>query len=186
VAVLLATINSGPFKFFLVLHLLAAIVGFGGVFLEGILGAESERRKGREGLAIHEAALKLGTVAEYVIWTVPVWGIIMLFLSKTGGQHVYWFDQSWVSTALVLYIIGVGVATGVHIPNLRKMRDLMAELNAMGPPPATAPGPGAAAAGPPPQAVELEERGKRAAMLGTSLDLLVIVIVVLMVWKPGL
>ena len=178
----LATINSGAFKFFLVLHLLAVIVGFGGVFLEGILGAESGRRKGREGQAIHEAALKLGDVAEYIIYTVPVWGIILLFLS---GHHTYWFNQTWVSAALGLYIIGLGIATGVHLPNLRKMRDLMAELNAMGPPPATAPGPGAAAAGPPPQVAVLEEGGKRAALLGTLLDVLVIVIVVLMVWKPG-
>jgi hypothetical protein len=186
VAVVLADINSGPFKFFLVLHLLSAIIGFGAVFLGGMYGAQAERRKGVEGQAIAEAAYHVGHFAEYVIWSVPVWGIILLFLSKTGGEHVYWFDQTWVSLALVLYIIGVGVATGAHLPNLRRMNALMAELNAMGPPPATAPGPGAAAAGPPPQAVELEERGKRAAMLGTSLDVLVVVIVVLMVWKPGL
>jgi len=182
--VVLATINSGAFKFFLVLHLVAVIVGFGGVFLEGILGKESERRKGLEGQAIHEAAIKLGNVAELFIYTVPVWGIILLFLS---GHHTYWFNQTWVSAGLGLYIIGLGIATGVHLPNLRKMRDLMAELNAMGPPPATAPGPGpgAAAAGAPPQAIELEARGKRAAMLGGFLDVLVVVIVVLMVWKPG-
>ena len=182
----LATINSGAFKFFLVLHLLAAIIGFGTVFLAGLFGVQAEKRKGVEGQAIAEAAYHVGHIAELVIYTVPVWGIILLFLSKTAGHHVYWFDQTWVSVALVLYIIGLGVATGAHLPNLRRMNALMAELNAMGPPPATAPGPGAAAAGPPPQVGELAERGKRAALYGAVLDVLVIVIVVLMVWKPGL
>ena len=41
-------------------------------------------------------------------------------------DHVYWFDQTWVSVALVLYIIGLGVATGAHLPNLRRMNALMA------------------------------------------------------------
>jgi hypothetical protein len=56
---------------------------------------------------------------------------------------------------------------------------LMAELNAGGPPPA-------GASGPPPQAVELEERGKRAGLYGGISNLAWVVVLILMVWKPGL
>ena len=77
----LATINSGAFKFFLVLHLLAAIIGFGTVFLAGLFGVQAEKRKGVEGQAIAEAAYHVGHIAELVIYTVPVWGIILLFFT---------------------------------------------------------------------------------------------------------
>ena len=60
------------------------------------------------------------------------------------------------------------------------MIGLMRELVAAG-----APGPGATPAGPPPQAAELEALGKQVAAVGTVLDLLLIVILFLMVWKPG-
>ena len=59
------------------------------------------------------------------------------------------------------------------------MNRVMAELNAGGPPPA-------GAAGAPPQVAELEERGKRAAMYGGILNVIAVVLVLLMVWKPGL
>jgi hypothetical protein len=176
---LLASVNSTAFKLVLFLHLMTAIIGIGGVFLLGLFGREAGARKGVEGQAIAETAYKVGSVAEYFIYAIPIFGIALLFISTTNGNHVYWFDQAWVSLALLLYIFAIGFSHGVHLPNLRKMNALMAELNAGGPPPA-------GAAGPPPQAVELEARGKRAAMTGATLNITVTVIVILMVWKPGL
>ena len=158
---------------------MTAIIGIGGVFLLGLFGREAGARKGIQGQAIAETAYKVGHVAEFFIYAIPIFGIALLFMSTTNGNHVYWFDQTWVSLALLLYIGAIGFSHGVHLPNLRKMNALMAELNAGGPPPA-------GAAGPPPQAVELEQRGKRAAMNGAILNVTVTIIVILMVWKPGL
>jgi hypothetical protein len=56
---------------------------------------------------------------------------------------------------------------------------LQDELVAMGPPPA-----GATAGAPPPQVIELEERGRRARIVGTLLQLDLVVILMLMVWGP--
>ena len=109
----------------------------------------------------------------------PVFGIALLFISTTHGSHVFWFDQTWVSLSLLIYIATLGFVHALHLPNLRRMGELMAELNAGGPPPA-------GAAGPPPQAVELEERGKRAGLYGAISNLAWVVVLVLMVWKPGL
>ena len=47
-------LNSGIYKFLLVLHIVAVVVGFGGVVLNGLYGARAKRAGGREGLAISE------------------------------------------------------------------------------------------------------------------------------------
>jgi hypothetical protein len=49
----------------------------------------------------------------------------------------------------------------------------------MGPPPA-----GAAGGAPPPQVIELEDRGRRAGIVGAVLSLDLVLILMLMVWGP--
>lgn len=175
---LFAAVNSTAFKLVLTLHLLTVVVGFGGITLIGFVGAASQRYKGREGQAIFDTSQRLGKVAEYFIYGVPVFGIALLFISTTNGNHVYWWDQAWVSAALLIYIATLGFVHAVHLPNLRRMGALMAELNAGGPPPG-------GASGPPPQVAELEARGKRAGLYGGLTNLAWVVVLILMVWKPG-
>ena len=172
----LAAVNSAAFKVVLALHLVTAIIGFGGVFILGFVGAASQRRQGTEGQAVFDTAQDLSKVAEYFIYAVPLFGIALLFISTTHGTHVYWWDQTWVSLSLVIYIFAIGFVHGALRPNLRRMSELMAEVNA---------GP-STTGGPPPQVAELEARGKRAGINGGIANLTWIVIVILMVWKPGL
>ena len=106
-----------------------------------------------------------------------MFGIALLFISTTNGNHVFWFDQTWVSVSLVIYIATVGFVHALHLPNLRRMGALMAELNAGAP---------LSGSGPPPQVVELDDRGKRAGLYGAISNLAWVVVLVLMVWKPGL
>jgi|SRR5437764_5995977 len=174
---LFAAINSTAFKLVLVLHLLSVIIGFGGITLVGFVGAASQRFKGGEGQAVFDTSQRLGPIVELFIYAVPVFGIALLFISTTSGNHVYWFDQTWVSLSLVIYIATVGFVHALHLPNLRRMGVLMAEVNAGAP---------AGGSGPPPQVVELEERGKRAGLYGAISNLAWVVVLVLMVWKPGL
>lgn len=173
---LLAFYNSGFYKLFLVLHLLSVVIGFGGITIVGFVGAASQGYKGPAGQAIFDTSQRIGRIVEFFIYAVPVFGISLLFISTTGGRHVFWFDQTWVSLSLLLYIATLGFVHAVHLPNLRKMGALMAEINA-GPPPT---------GGPPPQAAELEERGKRAGMYGAMTNLAWVAVLVLMVAKPGL
>jgi len=168
-------LNSGVYKLLLTLHILAAIVGFGSVFLAGVFGAKAQARGGREGLAISEVVFDVAEHwSTWFIYAVPVLGIIVLLLS----QDVWKFSQMWISASFLLYIIGIGLSHGVHFPNLRRMNALGAELVAGGPAPA--------GGGPPPQVAELEACGKKAAAVGMVLNLLVVVILFLMVFKPGL
>jgi hypothetical protein len=176
---LLAAVNSSLFKLVLVFHLLSVVVGFGGMTLIGFVGAASQGYPGPPGQAVFDTSQRLGKVAEYFIYAVPVFGIALLFISTTNGTHVYWWDQTWVSLSLLIYIATVGFIHALHVPNLRKMGELMAEVNAAGPPPA-------GAAGPPPQVAELQERGKRAGLYGGVANAAWVAVLILMVWKPGL
>jgi uncharacterized membrane protein len=175
--VLAAGLNSGVYKLVLVLHIMCAIVGFGAVYLNGLYAAQVRAHQGREGLAISEANYAVSSVAEYLIYAVPVLGVILIPLS----DHAWKFSQTWVSLALVLYIVGIGVSHAVMRPGHKRMNALMRELVDAGPPPAGVAG----ATGPPPQVVEMEQIGKRMAAGGLFLDVLLIVLVYLMVFKPG-
>ena len=67
----LATINGGLYKLFLVLHILCAIVGFGAVFLNGVYGAadeEARSRAGAEAIGIFEANFSVSKIGEYFIY----------------------------------------------------------------------------------------------------------------------
>lgn len=179
----LGAIDSDAYKIVLILHILTVVVGIGAVMLNGLYGAQAKARKGPEGLAIAEANFKVSMVAEKVIYLIPLFGIGLVFMSKTDGVQVYDWDQTWIWLSIVLYIVALGVSHGVVIPTAKRMQVLMKELNAMGPPPAGGPPPGAG--GPPPQVVELEALGKKIGAGGMTLNLLTVVLIVLMVWKPG-
>ena len=160
----------------LLVHIMAAIVGFGTVILNGMYGAQAKARPGPGGVAIGEANLTVSAVAEYFIYSMPITGIALVAMSDA-----WTFSQLWVWLSIVLYAIGIGISHGNQMPAAKKMNALAKELAAAGPPPA-----GAAPAGPPPQAVEMEALGKRLATGDVALNLILVVIVVLMIWKPGL
>jgi uncharacterized membrane protein len=172
----IADINSGTYKLVLALHILAAIVGFGGVFLNALYGQQAKSRRGREGLAIAEANYLVSNIAEFVIYGVFIFGILLVLLS----DEVWTFGQFWIWSSIALFIIGLGVAHAVLRPNVRRMNALMAELAEMGSPPM-----GDSPGGPPPQVSELEERGQRVGLAGTTLNVIVVLILFLMIWKPG-
>jgi uncharacterized membrane protein len=178
---LLARIGDTPYNVVLLLHILTAIVGFGAVFLNALYGRAAERRKGVEGLAIAEINYDVSQMAGYFIYAVPVFGILLVLMSDTGsGDRAFEFSQAWISLSFLLYIVGLGLSHGVLRPNVKKMHALMRELTVMGPPTV------GTGAGRPPQVDEIEQRGRTVGAMGAILNLLLIVILYLMVWKPGL
>ena len=173
---LLARVGDTPYKLVLLLHILTAIVGFGAVFLNGLYWRAAERRKGVEGLAIAEINYDVSQMAGYFIYAVPVLGILLVLMS----DKFYEFSQVWISLSFVVYIVGLGLSHGVLRPNVKKIQALMREVAAMGP---TATGAGA---GRPEQVDEIERLGRRAGLTGTILNLILVVILYVMIWKPGL
>jgi hypothetical protein len=170
-----ATFNDGLYKFVLILHILCAIVGFGAVFLNGVYAQQMKTRlqSGRvaEALAIHDANFVVSKIGEYLIYAVFVLGFAVLGLSDS----LFKFSQTWVWLSVLLFAIAIGLTHAVMIPGSKRMGVLMREV-VDGPPPA---------GGPPPQVAEMQAIGQRMGTVGPILDLILIVIVFLMVWKPG-
>ena len=167
-------INDDAYRIVLILHILCAIVGFGAVFLNGIYAAQAKSRKGPEGLAIAEANFKVSKVGELFIYAVFLLGFALVAMSD---------DLLQVQPDLAVARGGPVRHRARHlarplIPREKKLLALMRELVAAGPP-------GAGTGGPPPQVAQMEALGKQCAAFGGTLNVLLIVIVFLMVWKPG-
>jgi hypothetical protein len=164
-------LNSGIYKFLLVLHILTAIVGIGGVVLNGLYAAQAQKYQGPSGRAVSEANFAVSKIAEYFIYAIPVFGILLVLASDEAIK----FSQTWIWLSMLLYIIAIGIAHAVMIPGHRKINLLLAEME-QGPPPA-----GSA----PPQVAAIQALGQRQAMGGATLNILIVIILFLMVWKPG-
>jgi uncharacterized membrane protein len=171
--VVIAQYQSDVYNIVLTLHILCAIVGFGAVFLNALYGRQSQARKGPEGLAIAEANYMVSKVGEYFIYAVAILGVALVLI----GDPVVKFSQTWVWLSLTLYAIGIGVSHGLLLPRVRRLMALANELNQSGPP--------SAGSGPPPQVIEMETVGKQVGIYGASLNLLLIAILTIMVFKPG-
>lgn len=168
---ILGAVGDDSYDLVLLLHILAAIVGFGTVFLNALYGAQVRARRGSEGLAILEANFLVSKVGTYFIYAVFVLGIVLVLMS----DDVWSFGDTWIWLSMLLYIVGIGLSHGVQQPSVRRMIALMEEMGTAGPP----------AAGPPPQAAEMQELGKRLGATGATLNVLLVVILYLMVFKPG-
>jgi hypothetical protein len=168
---ILATTNGGFYKLFFVLHIFCAIVGFGAVYLNALYGQEIRKHRGPEGLAIYEANYRVSQIGQYFIYAVFIFGFALIGLSDS----VWKFSQTWIWLSVVLFVIGIGLSHSVLLPSVRRMGVLMREMIAAGPP----------AGGPPPQAAEMEQLGKKIGATSATLNVLVVVLLFLMVWKPG-
>ena len=160
----------------LLLHIVCAIVGFGAVTLNAFYGAEARKRPGPGGLAITEANYVVGGIGQYFIYAVFVFGFLLVLV---GNEPAETFGSFWISASIVLYLVAVGISHGVMKPTVKKMIALQQEMVAAGPPPADAP------PGPPPQAAQMAPLGKKLATFGPILNVMLLVILYLMVFKPG-
>lgn len=165
------------YELVLLLHLLAAVVGFGTTFVWPVLASRARKMEPAEGHALNRLALELGKpLSTYPIYATGVFGLILVIISAVDDG--WWaFDQMWISAAMLLFVVAAGIAGGLHYPNLKKMDALQARLVSG----EAKPTPN----GPPPEVLELEERGKQAAMYGGLLHLLFLLLMIDMVWKPG-
>jgi uncharacterized membrane protein len=163
-------LNSGIYKFLLVLHILSVIVGIGAVMLNGLYASQTAKRKGPEGRAISEANYWVSGIAEYVIYTIPIWGILLILVSDDAWK----FSQTWIWMALLLFVIAMGISHGVMFPSHKRVNEVLAEMERTPP-----------TGGAPPQVTELDRLNQKLAIGGMTLDIIVVIFVALMIWKPG-
>jgi len=101
-----------------------------------------------------------------------VFGILLVISSDS----VFKFSMTFVWLSLVLFIIAIGLSHSILIPGHKKINALLLEME-QGPPPV---------GGPPPQVAQIQALGKKQAGTAMVLDLILVVILCLMVWQPGL
>jgi uncharacterized membrane protein len=154
---------------FLVLHVLGAIVAFGQAFSLPLLGqmAGAEPPHANFGL---RAALRISDrLVLPIALTLPVTGIGLIWSS---GRDLLAAQNRWLLLRVVLYVTALSVAILLQRPAVMRL----IELTSSPPPPGAPPGP------PPgvPEAAALTRRN------GIILQVLIVAIVVLMVVKPSL
>jgi len=158
-------------KLWLLLHIVGVIFGLGTVSMNALYAAQAQSRQGPPGRAIAEANFFVSGIAEYIIYTVPITGILLVISS----HDAYKFSQTWIWLSLLLYVIAIGISHAVMIPGVKRVIELRTEME-QGP---------VTAGDLPPQGTELRALAQRMAPAGMVLDILLVVIIVLMIWKPG-
>lgn len=160
-------------QLFLLLHVLGAIFVFGPTVAFTFLASET-RRSPQNG---HFAAVVGDAIERKVVLPgAVVQGITGVCLILIGGFDLTQPANRWLVGALILYAIAIVFAFAVQARNAAKMVELTKT-----PPPA--PQPGVAPAGPPP---EIAATGQKLARGGMFLTVMIVLIVTLMVTKPGI
>lgn len=154
---LLPDLSSVGYKIVLLLHILFVVMAFGGLFAVPML-VRSTRAAGA-GTAVAEGMVAyLKRIAIPSLLAAGILGIGLVGLSKPDGsdQAVWSFSQGWVSASLAIWLVLVAVYLVGLLPAERKV-----------------------AAGD-------EAAGKRVPMFSGIMHLGLVVMLYLMLFKPGL
>jgi uncharacterized membrane protein len=153
------------FPWVLFLHVLGAILAFGPTFAFSIIGGMGGKEPQHANFATRVSARITDRLVEPLAILQGVTGVILILLA---GLPL--FRMPWLLVAIVIYVIAVAFALGVQ----RKRVHRIIELTSAPPPPD--------AGGPPPELLATIKQVQRGGMF---LGIAVIVIVFLMVMKPG-
>jgi len=162
------TVDLGsPVPYLLFLHVMGAIIAFGPPYAFTIMG----RMAGSEPQHANFSVRQVYAISRAQVWPLAiVQGVTGVLLVIATGIRVE--KQAWLLVAIVLYLIALVFSLTVQRTNTSRLIALTSA-----PPPAGAP------PGPPPEVAATVRRIQRG---GIFTGLLVLVIVFLMVAKPGL
>ncbi|MDQ1436533.1 MAG: putative integral rane protein [Acidimicrobiaceae bacterium] len=165
--------DSGLYKAILVLHILTILFGLGPLVLSFLYNVRAEKIDRRAEALVGEVNAQVAKVPTTIVYFIFVTGALLVMVS----DGVWKFGRFWISVAMVSFVVALGISHGILVPNERRMNALRRELADMD---------GAQLTSPPEQAVELADRAKRAAAMGGALNVIVVFIIYLMVFKPAL
>ena len=147
----------------LLIHVAGAIIGFGPVFTFAVLGPMGGKAGPQGGLALLEGmeAIEKKLVLPIAIVVQPLSGLALIFVS---GYSAGFFSHYWLWIGISLY----GIAFYLAVFGQRTRIERMIELAKAGPP-----------------TPEFTAMAKKVAQTGPIITVLLVVIIVLMVTKPG-
>ena len=162
------------FTFFRFVHIFTAIVAFGPNFAFPLIGSMGGKEPQHGNFALRLTATLEDKVVIPAALTMPVSGVLMIV---TGNVAL---NKFWFIAAMVTYVTAMLFAVIIQRGWVHQMIHMTEHMPA--PVPAAAAGPGAAPAGPPPEFLALRNKVQ---MGGMFLTVLLIIIVVLMIFRPG-
>jgi uncharacterized membrane protein len=158
--------HNGFFGALLTLHVMGAIVGLGPTFAFPILAAMGKKATPEGGLTLLESTLGLEKkLINPILMTVqPITGVLLIW---NRGLNVNFFSGKnlWLIVGILAYVAATVIALRIFDPALEKMIKL-----------------GRAGQGDTP---EFGVLGAKLDKIGPVLGVLAVIIMVMMIWKPG-
>jgi uncharacterized membrane protein len=159
------------YQFFVLLHIICAVGGFGGLFYGAFVLDLARRRGDAAAAGVLTVYGQVSRVAEVLVYGVAVFGAAAI--SQSGHQSD--FNKPWVYAAVGVFVVMVGVLHGLVRPAERHYRRTMLELAQM---PAVAP------PARPPQLARLEALNRRIGAGMGIFNVALLGALYLMVFKP--
>jgi uncharacterized membrane protein len=156
------------FTFWLMLHIATVLVAFGPDFAFPFIAALVQKHPEHGAFAtevIHVVESKL-TIPLAVI--VPFEGLALIY-----SAHIQLWKSEWLIISIILYTATFFFALLIQLPNTSKMLRLLRAMPPGPPPPGAQP------------PAEVTALGRKLQLGGMYLALMVIILIVLMVWRPG-
>ena len=151
-------LDDNLYRILFLLHIVSVVAAFAPMVIHPAIAAQA--RNDGEGTLVRAAGWMAGNGRRIhfpALVLVGAFGLGLVFSSDPGsGDDLFGFDQTWVSLALLVWIALCGVVSGLILPNERKVAS--GDLAA-----------------------------QRSANLGGAIStVLFLVMLYLMIWKPGL
>jgi hypothetical protein len=112
-------VTSTLYRIVELLHILAAIVGFGGLIAYGAYNANAFKGKASDAVAVLKSTASVSNIAMNAIYVVFALGIALIALSD--GFHS--FGHPWVSASFVVWFAIVGISHGMVRPAVAALTD---------------------------------------------------------------
>jgi uncharacterized membrane protein len=162
------------FNILVMLHIICVVGGFGALAYNGLYLSLAQRRPQGGTSAVLEVNRMVSGLAEALVYAAILFGI-----AAVGASHKHiGFGDAWVSAALAVAVVDIGILHGWIRPNQRRYTAMVQKLEApLGPqetPETRAP-----------DAMELQRLEKRVDFGWLAFNLFVIGAVYLMVFQPG-
>ena len=159
-------VTSVLYRIILLLHVAAAIVGFGGVIAHGAYHARAFRSSASEAAVVLRVTRRVGNIAEYGIYAVLPLGIALIATSDS----FYSMGDTWVSISFLVWFGMVGALHGAVRPAVKTLAARADELEAT-------------------TVLETDDEAKAAVgklMIGeAATQILLVIALILMIWQPG-
>jgi uncharacterized membrane protein len=151
------------FTLLILLHVVSAIVGFGATFSFGVLGPLAGKTGGPQALGMLKGIVAIEKRLVYpAIIIQPLTGVLLIF--KRGWDNDF-FGHTWLWIAILIFAGAVFIALAIQTPTIEKMIE-MGESGGGGSP-------------------EFAALAKKSGTFGPMLGVMLLIVIYLMVVKPG-